>query len=241
MNRVQGPISQRGGGQRGNGTGASSERRSPPDPYELERKRGIRGRKSDDKGSRIGRHLRSRFTPSTANEVRLAGLGLGALSAVLPWMSLATVEKGHVQIVRTDDLIDLLSLGDSTVTVVLAAYLIGFAVALLYASSALVVLAAWFLQDDAVKAFLIGTAPAADPGVSYTVLTGVGPYVGLIAALLLIVSIVAHIRGERYVAEGTLMPSETYGRGMRGVGAPESLLLSSIRWWFTGRRRNGPP
>ena len=55
-------------------------------------------------------------------------------------------------------------------------------------------------------------------------LTGVGPYVGLIAALLLIVSIVAYFRGERYVVRAPALGDLWSGHEVgRGAGEPPAV------------------
>jgi|GEM_PF-3300719 len=194
-------------------------------------------------GERRSGYLRSKFTESTANGTRLFGLVIGLASMVLPWASVVRIENGFIQTIGSYNLFDLLLLGDPSTTLVLAAYVVGAAIALLYATSVVLVLVAWFVQDDVVRTYLMTTVPAAGPDVTYGVQFGIGSWLGLLAAFLLIVSIVAWFRGERYVPKGALQPSEVYSRGMMGAGWSGSALLSSARWWtfLTGRRRNGPP
>ena len=197
----------------------------------------------NDRGSEGSGYLRSRFTESTANGTRLIGFVIALASVVLPWASVARIENGFIQTMGSYNLIDLLLLGDPTTTLVVAAYLAGVAIALLHASSVVVVLAAWFVQDDVIRAYFMSTLPAPTPDVTYGVLFGIGSWLGLLAAFLFIVSIVAYFRGERYIAKGALQPSEAYAGGLRGAGVSESALLSNLRWWnfFTGRRRNERP
>jgi hypothetical protein len=194
-------------------------------------------REGGGRGRRNGR-IRSRFTESTANGTRLIGFAIGLVSMVLPWASVIRTENGFVQTVASYNLVDLLMLGDPATTWVLAAYVIGVAVALLYASSFVVVLVAWFLQDDIVRSYLMTTVPAAGPDVTYGVLFGLGAWLGLLVAFLLIVAVVAWFRGERQVPEGSVLPSELYPRGS-GKGG----VWGNVQWyvWLSGRRRNGPP
>ena len=236
MRQVSRPMLPSSAGRRKHirATAPSSERRAPPGLCEPKRKAGTRE-------SRVGRHLRSKFTPSTANEARLVGLGLGVLSMLLPWASAITTDDGYVQIIRSYSLVDLLSLGDPTVTLILAAYVIGLAFALLYASSAVIVLASWFLQDEAIRTFLVSTANAVDPTIHHGVSFGIGPWVGLLGAFLLIVSMAAVFLGERYIPRDHVMPSEIYHRGTGKPGFWRNVNYFAYLTRLNERRRRGRP